>query len=832
MKHLAVLIVLAGICFGTVSTTTVKTSPTVGNGSTVAFVFSFSYTATSEIVVTSRVTATGLDTVQTETTHYSVSAASDTGGTVTFVTAPASTVTITISRTTPQTQSNDIDAGSSVSLTSLEVSHDKAMRLIQELQEENDRTPKFPITDTAATTGDYPSTVTRAGKSAVYDSEGNPAVTGDAPPGLSEFSFINDSTNYADLDTAIADIGSTKTTLYVTGNTTVTANLSVPSTLTLRFHRQGALVIGAGITATINSPIEAGRHQIFTGAGTAAFGAGTVDAIKPEWFGFLPEINTDAQAILNLDAFKKIVVAASAAKIPIEFGTGTYYPEYGTGRIITLLDDLAMIGQGKHVTTIKWREVGGAGSTNGLMRDDGNGIDNLLFKDIAFDNTDVTPGASWVIGTVIWVGVTGSGDAVESDNITIDNCKFISRSRSMLITKTDNVLITETDCVVASAVTGIPGIVVMNGSTNVRIIGNRVEDQTADAAVACINVQASNMLISDNVVGSSIDSTAILVEGEDNILITSNIIDLSNATNVNCNGIIIDGCDVVKIVGNLIIGHASPTGPDGIGIGIGSRRNNTELTIENNQIINFWTSIRIGNSTAVTFGDHYVSHNVLVDAGENAFLLDVDGSVTYTNAESSFLNNEVRGTNNRAHFNMPTDAGDLVIDGNVGFQIRLNTLSSDHSTIIGTNTGGAPTYRETVLDALATAQYDMIDWQGNVLYIPTTAMDLSGGAESIELFGYDFDKAYYIANIIMYYSEASSADAGVALSPFLFDTASGSVRAFTVYTSEINKAVRTRIKHRVVNNNNYTTPAFFVFTNAGGKTGTGEVVATLKLIEQ
>ena len=55
MKHLAILIVLAGICFGTVTTTTSKTGPTVGNGSTVAFVFSFSYTATSEIVVTSRV---------------------------------------------------------------------------------------------------------------------------------------------------------------------------------------------------------------------------------------------------------------------------------------------------------------------------------------------------------------------------------------------------------------------------------------------------------------------------------------------------------------------------------------------------------------------------------------------------------------------------------------------------------------------------------------------------------------------------------------------------------------------------------------------------------
>ena len=175
MKYVLTILLLASTVFGTVNITTVKTGPTVGDDSTVAFVFPFSFTATSEIVVTSRVVATGAATVQTETTDYSVSSPT-VGGTVTFVTAPASTATITISRTTPKTQDNDIDAGSSISLTALEASHDKAMRLIQELQEENDRTSKYPITDATATIGNWPNSVDRASKFPFFGNDGVPTV--------------------------------------------------------------------------------------------------------------------------------------------------------------------------------------------------------------------------------------------------------------------------------------------------------------------------------------------------------------------------------------------------------------------------------------------------------------------------------------------------------------------------------------------------------------------------------------------------------------------------------------------------------------------------------
>ncbi len=159
-----------------VNTTTVKTALLAGNGSTVVFTFGFSYTATSEVVVTKRITSTGVPATQTETTHYSVSAPSDTGGTVTFVTAPAATETVTISRTSTDTQTNDIDAASYVSLTSLEASHDRTMRLVQELQEETARCFKIPITDSTSLDTEIENSVERAGLFPYFGDDGSITV--------------------------------------------------------------------------------------------------------------------------------------------------------------------------------------------------------------------------------------------------------------------------------------------------------------------------------------------------------------------------------------------------------------------------------------------------------------------------------------------------------------------------------------------------------------------------------------------------------------------------------------------------------------------------------
>lgn len=637
----------------------------------------------------------------------------------------------------------------------------------------------------------------------------------------------------------VDDIGTSKSATILfphssTGNTTTytfSTSETIPSNITVQVENGAVIDIDSGVVLTINGPLEAGRYKIFSGDGTRVLST----RILPEWYGMLPSIETDAQAILNLNALTDITVDASASVVPIVFGAATYFIEYGTSRTLELLDDLTFIGQGKLVTILEWREVGGTGSTNGLMKDDGNGISNLEFRNIGFDNTDVTPGTYYVIGTIIWLGLSGTGsDAIESYNITIDDCRFVSRSRSMHICQAENVSITNSEFVVASGVDGVPSIDVMNGSKYVRIIGNYVQTQSADSMEqCCINVIASDMVIANNVVGTSTYSAgSILCEGGTNILVANNLVDASE-DQVNAGGIFIANCTDITVVGNEVKGNASPTAECR---GIISNRGNSNVTIESNKITNFWSSIYVGRSSATTMGSHYINYNVMVNPGNVAFLLDCDSPVTYLDAETTFIGNVVTGSNNHALFYMPTDAEQLTIDGNVGIEIRPQSLSEDHPTIIGHNMGGGltsttTTLREGDFDSLSNAQYAMIEWTGPVVYVTSPAMDLSGADTTHELFGYNPDKKYYIANISMYYSEASSGDAGVVITPRMTDL-TGVVRSFTAYTSEVSKAIRSRVNHRVITNAYYDTPAFHVIRCAGSKTGAGEIYATYTLVEQ
>ena len=64
----------------TVNAETAKSGPYSGNGSTTVFAYAFKALDQAHLVVTSTVTATGVETVQELTTHYTVSGVGDDGG--------------------------------------------------------------------------------------------------------------------------------------------------------------------------------------------------------------------------------------------------------------------------------------------------------------------------------------------------------------------------------------------------------------------------------------------------------------------------------------------------------------------------------------------------------------------------------------------------------------------------------------------------------------------------------------------------------------------------------------------------------------------------------
>lgn len=118
-----------------------------GNGSVTAFSFPFKIFSASELEVYKVNKTTQVATLQTLTTHYTVSINTITeGGTVTFVTAPTSNEEAFIRRVLARTQLTDIPNVGSLRETQLENQFDREVMILQELEEELSRTVKLPTT--------------------------------------------------------------------------------------------------------------------------------------------------------------------------------------------------------------------------------------------------------------------------------------------------------------------------------------------------------------------------------------------------------------------------------------------------------------------------------------------------------------------------------------------------------------------------------------------------------------------------------------------------------------------------------------------------------------
>jgi hypothetical protein len=129
---------------------------------------------------------------------------------------------------------------------------------------------------------------------------------------------------YASFAAAVTAIGATATTLLISTEQAVAADVTVPSTLILYFTRGGSINIATTKIVTINGNVEAGLHQIFKWAGTGkvVFGSGAVHEIYPEWWGAKCDGTTDSSDSIQ------------ACIDTIPRGTGPAYLEKGGTRIV------------------------------------------------------------------------------------------------------------------------------------------------------------------------------------------------------------------------------------------------------------------------------------------------------------------------------------------------------------------------------------------------------------------------------------------------------------------------------------------------------------------
>jgi len=174
----------------TISTTTISKSYS-GNGSTHSFAYDFKIFADADLTVIIR-SSTGVETVKTLNTHYVVTGAGvSSGGTVLFKFntgnasdahystsdfRPASGETVVIRSELANTQTMDLVANDPFPAETLETNMDKLVRMVQQHEEELDRSLKLSRTNTMTSTEFTTSATDRASKLIAFDTSGELSI--------------------------------------------------------------------------------------------------------------------------------------------------------------------------------------------------------------------------------------------------------------------------------------------------------------------------------------------------------------------------------------------------------------------------------------------------------------------------------------------------------------------------------------------------------------------------------------------------------------------------------------------------------------------------------
>jgi hypothetical protein len=281
----------------TVSRTARSAGPFVGNGATTSFPFTFKVFHRDDLEVT-YTDADGVATVLTDN-YYTVSLNADQdanpGGTITYPlagSAMADPESLAIIGDAAYEQATDIANAGRFLPRVVENALDLLTILIQQLYDKFGRALLYPAGE--STTATLPTIAQRAGKFFAFDAVGAPtAATGTgndsalrtdlaASGGSALGGFIaagvgailrtiqaklretKTTQDYTTLAAAVASCGSTRTRLLVNSACTVSADLTIPSTINVQVDGLGIITVDAGKRLTINGSFSAPKgHQCF-----------------------------------------------------------------------------------------------------------------------------------------------------------------------------------------------------------------------------------------------------------------------------------------------------------------------------------------------------------------------------------------------------------------------------------------------------------------------------------------------------------------------------------------------------------------------------------------
>ena len=254
----------------TISTTTIKNSYN-GTGSQDVFAYTFKISSTADMQVIIRA-STGTETVKNLTTHYTVSNAGNaSGGNVTFTSGniPSSTETVILRRNTTQVQALDLVENDPFTADSVEGAFDKNLALVQELQEQVDRSIKISRTNTMTSTEFTDNATARASKILAFDTNGELSVATELGSYKGNWSA---STAYGSRDI----VKDTNTNNIFIANTTHTSSGSQPLTTNTDSAKWDLLVDAA--TATTAQTAAATSATASATSATASASSATAAA--------------------------------------------------------------------------------------------------------------------------------------------------------------------------------------------------------------------------------------------------------------------------------------------------------------------------------------------------------------------------------------------------------------------------------------------------------------------------------------------------------------------------------------------------------------------------
>jgi hypothetical protein len=322
-----------------------RAGPYSGNGSTVAFAFAFKVFNTSQVVVTR--TVSGVETVLTLTTHYTVALNSNQntnpGGTVTMLSAPAVGQSITITSNVANLQPTAIANLGGFYPEVINDSLDRATIQIQQLDERLDRALVIPVSSSGIST-QLP--VPQSNALIGWDSGGTALQNVN--------STALGTTSYQYVHRILATAGQTVFTLptpYVLNASAITVFVNglrveqgatqdwvETNTTTVTFN--SGLTVGDLVVFVVNVLSSVVPIAAFPAASVSAFGATLVDdadaAAARTTLGLV--IGTNVQGIdATLVALSGL--ATGADKLAYSTGTDTFSQTDLTSFARTILDD-------------------------------------------------------------------------------------------------------------------------------------------------------------------------------------------------------------------------------------------------------------------------------------------------------------------------------------------------------------------------------------------------------------------------------------------------------------------------------------------------------------